>query len=204
MTSGHTTTLRSRCRKSGVARKILPSERPNCGRRLRLTRALAKHISSWDCCRKKVGNWRRRWRRCRKRSSTRPCRTKPTCAWRRYTGGWGRRRRRARSRSFTRKSRRKRKKRWIERGGSWGSLWLPENLRRDRKRMNKDNTEFPEDAQSARRLRPRPASAPCRGGACSTLLLVGRRWRSWRAHQLDEHPVKPFEIGINQDFNSLE
>ena len=60
---------------------------------------------------------------------------------------------------------------------------------------------------------------PCRGGACSALFcsqrcvlselgvililsLVGW-WRSWGAHQIDEHSIESLEIGINQDFDSL-
>src|SRR6266403_3533865 len=148
-------------------------------------------------------NWRRLWRRCKRRWSTRRCRMRRTCGWRRFTGGWAKRKRRGKSRSFTTKLRRRRKRRWSGSGGNWGSLWLRGSL--SLQVANLVGVELaPPSSLLRSSLRPQrlcvrfilffSPSQPSRGlGA-----------RGWGAHQVDEHFVEFLGVEIDIDFHSLQ
>jgi hypothetical protein len=85
-----------------------------------------------------------------------------------------------------------------------------------KRREERLNTEFTEDAQRSQRREtqnPRAKSArgtpwreeqagPPEGGRYAGELV---RWRrGWGAHEVDKHPIESFEIGINQNFDTLE
>src|SRR5260370_6939415 len=145
-------------------------------------------------------NWRRLWRRCKRLWSTRRCRMRRTCGWRRFTGGWAKRKRRGKSRSFTTKLRRRRKRRWSGSGGNWGSLWLRGSL--SLQVANLVGVEVHPLLPSS--LRPQRL--------CVRFILFfspsqpprGLGARGWGAHQVDNHLVEFLEVEIDIDFHSFQ